>query len=155
MFKLIRRIIFLAILLVIAFVVIAIYYGGDKFRWLGDKAEKAGHSLKDISKTAAKDADEMKRNKDYFKVLSRSAKEAYDSLTGKPHKKSGDKSANQDENSSEDKDADKDNFKAGTQGGDKNDGRHGVKNAVKVEPQVETVDRSGKKHIGGHDVRDN
>ncbi|MBF0317750.1 MAG: hypothetical protein HQL04_06200 [Nitrospirae bacterium] len=64
MFKLIRRVISTIILASIAFFVIALYYGGDKFLWFGTKAQEAGQEVRQLSERAADKADEIKAQKD-------------------------------------------------------------------------------------------
>ncbi|MBF0537755.1 MAG: hypothetical protein HQL03_05815 [Nitrospirae bacterium] len=78
MFKLIRRAISIIILAAIVFLVIALYYGGDKFLWFGTKAQEAGHSVKQFSEKAADKADEIKSKKDSLSDLYHRVIEIYD-----------------------------------------------------------------------------
>jgi hypothetical protein len=61
MFKLIRRIIALALIAGIVFLALSLWKGGDPFRWFGKQSEKAGEVLRDRSEDIGKEADRIKK----------------------------------------------------------------------------------------------
>lgn len=61
MFKLIRRLIALALLAGIVFLALSLWKGGDPFRWVGKQSEKAGEVIRDRSEDIGKEADRIKK----------------------------------------------------------------------------------------------
>jgi hypothetical protein len=61
MFKLIRRIIALALIAGIVFLALSLWKGGDPFRWFGKQSEKAGEVIRDRSEDIGKEADRIKK----------------------------------------------------------------------------------------------
>ena len=61
MFKLMRRIIALALIAGIVFLVLSLWKGGDPFRWFGKQSEKAGEVIRDRSEDIGKEADRIKK----------------------------------------------------------------------------------------------
>ncbi|MBF0344022.1 MAG: hypothetical protein HQL06_07310 [Nitrospirae bacterium] len=86
MFRFIRQAISTVILLVITYVVISLYYGGDKFLWLGEKVQETGQRVKQISETAAEKADELRAKKDSLDALYQQAKNVYHRFLGSKDK---------------------------------------------------------------------
>ncbi|MBF0337643.1 MAG: hypothetical protein HQL05_07390 [Nitrospirae bacterium] len=82
MFRLIRRVISAIILGSIAFLVIALYYGGDKFLWFGTKAQEVGQEVKQLSEKAAEKADEINVRKDSLSDLYKRAVAVYHGFLG-------------------------------------------------------------------------
>lgn len=76
MFKLIFKLICLAIAGLIAFVVISLHSGGDKFRWFGKKVEQESEKI-------GGKADELKNTGDKAAKGVEKAKEKIKDLTGK------------------------------------------------------------------------
>ncbi len=83
MFKLIRRIICLAIIAVAAFVVIAVLKGGEPFKWFGQKSEEAGKLIQEKSNELAEKADELQRTKKKLKEQTSKARNIKKELTGR------------------------------------------------------------------------
>ena len=67
MFKLIKRLILFMIIAVIVFLALSLWRGGEPFRWLGIKSEKAGEVLREKSEKIGKEADKIKRTTDGIK----------------------------------------------------------------------------------------
>ncbi len=63
MFKLIRRIICLVITLAIIIIALAIWKGGEGFRWFGKKTEQTGKTIEKFGDTV----DEIKEDKEKAK----------------------------------------------------------------------------------------
>jgi Sec-independent protein translocase protein TatA len=61
MCKFIKKILFLTVTALIVFFVVALWSGGDKFRWFG---EKTGGAIKESGEKLGKSADEIKKEKD-------------------------------------------------------------------------------------------
>jgi hypothetical protein len=61
MFKLLRRLITLALLAGIVFLALSLWKGGDPFRWFGKQSEKAGEVIRDRSEDIGKEADRIKK----------------------------------------------------------------------------------------------
>ncbi len=61
MFKLIRRLIALALIAGIVFLALSLWKGGDPFRWFGKQSEKAGEVIRDRSEDIGKEADRIKK----------------------------------------------------------------------------------------------
>jgi hypothetical protein len=61
MFKLLRRLIALALLAGIVFLALSLWKGGDPFRWFGKQSEKAGEVIRDRSEDIGKEADRIKK----------------------------------------------------------------------------------------------
>ncbi|MFN3480461.1 MAG: hypothetical protein ACK415_08750 [Thermodesulfovibrionales bacterium] len=76
MFKFFFRLICLAIIAAIAFLIISLSSGGDKFRWFGKKVEEKTEDL-------GKKADMIKETGDKAKKGIEKAKEKIKDLTGK------------------------------------------------------------------------
>ena len=81
MFKLIRRLIFLFILAIIAFVVISILSGGERFRWFGKKVEQQ-------SEKVGEKADKLKEKSDTVLKGIEKTKEKVKEFTGNKDEKS-------------------------------------------------------------------
>ncbi len=75
MFKLIRRLILFAILIAVAFVVISVLSGGEKFRWLGKKVEQQ-------SEKVGEEADRVKAKSEKFLKCIDKTKEKVKEFTG-------------------------------------------------------------------------
>ncbi|MBF0464967.1 MAG: hypothetical protein HQK88_06820 [Nitrospirae bacterium] len=69
MFKLIKRIIYLAIFSVIGFYVISYVSGGEQFRWFGKETERTGKAIKELSEKAAEKADVVKKSDGFLKGI--------------------------------------------------------------------------------------
>jgi len=67
MFKLIRRLIGIAILAAIVFLALSLWQGGKPFRWFGQKSEQAGEVLKNKSEEVGEEADKIKRKTEDMK----------------------------------------------------------------------------------------
>ncbi len=67
MFKLIRRLIGFIIIAAIVFLILALWQGGNPFRWFGKKSERAGEIVKQRSEEAAEKADKIKKKTDDIK----------------------------------------------------------------------------------------
>lgn len=67
MFKLIRRLIGIAILAAIVFLALSLWQGGKPFRWFGQKSEHAGEVLKKKSEEVGEEAEKIKRKTDDMK----------------------------------------------------------------------------------------
>ena len=61
MFKLLRRLIALALVAGIVFLALSLWRGGDPFRWFGEQSEKAGEVIRDKSEDIGKKADRIKK----------------------------------------------------------------------------------------------
>ncbi|MCL5023110.1 MAG: hypothetical protein M1497_07065 [Nitrospirae bacterium] len=61
MIKIVVRFIFLAIGAIIVFVCLAIYSGGEKFRWFGKKVEQQSEKIGEKADTIKKGSDEVIR----------------------------------------------------------------------------------------------
>jgi len=64
MFKLIRRIIGIAILAAIVFLALSLWQGGKPFRWFGQQSEQAGEVIKQKSEKVGDEADKLKKKTD-------------------------------------------------------------------------------------------
>jgi hypothetical protein len=64
MFKLLRKMIVLAIIAGLIFVALSLWQGGDPFRWFGKESEKAGEVIKKKSEEVGDKADELKKKTD-------------------------------------------------------------------------------------------
>jgi uncharacterized membrane protein len=64
MIKLIFKLIGLFFLVVIIFLALSLWKGGDPFRWFGNKSEQAGEILKEKSEDLGKEADKIKKRTD-------------------------------------------------------------------------------------------
>lgn len=80
MFKLIWRIGCLAVVLAIAFVVVSVISGGDKFRWFG---EKTGGAIQKQSEKVGEAADSLKDKADKVKAGVTKIKETAEELKEK------------------------------------------------------------------------
>ncbi len=60
MFKLIKRVIYILIIVGVVFMVLSLWQGGGPFRWFGNKSEKAGDIIKEKSEEIGKEADKIK-----------------------------------------------------------------------------------------------
>lgn len=73
MFKLFIRLICLSIITLIAFFIISLYSGGEKFRWFGkkveEKTESLGRTADRIKKTGDKTLEGLKKTKEKIKDL--------------------------------------------------------------------------------------
>ncbi|QWR76896.1 hypothetical protein [Candidatus Magnetomonas plexicatena] len=69
MFKLIKRIIYLAIFSVVGFYVISYVSGGENFRWFGKETERTGKAIKEFSEKAAEKADDVRKSDGFLKGL--------------------------------------------------------------------------------------
>ena len=78
MFKLISRLVFLVIIVLVAFVVLSIYSGGEKIRWFGREVE-------DESRRLGETADRIKEKSDQLMKGMKTTREKVDDLTGKKH----------------------------------------------------------------------
>lgn len=76
MFKFFFRLICLAVIAAIAFLIISLSSGGDKFRWFGKKVEEKTESL-------GEKADKIKKASDKTMEGVKKAKEKIKDLTGK------------------------------------------------------------------------
>ncbi len=81
MFKLIWRLVVFAIIVLIAFIVLSIYSGGEKFRWLGKEVE---HESRKIGEKA----DEIKKKSDKVIKGIKTTKEKVEDPTGRKHEPS-------------------------------------------------------------------
>jgi hypothetical protein len=61
MFKLIRRLIGMAVIAAIVFLALSLWQGGRPFRWLGRQSEQAGEVLTRKSNQLADEADKIKK----------------------------------------------------------------------------------------------
>ena len=64
MFKLLRRLIGIAIIAGLIFLALSLWQGGKPFRWLGKESEKAGEVIKKKSEEVGDKADEIKKKTD-------------------------------------------------------------------------------------------
>jgi hypothetical protein len=64
MFKLLRKLIVLAIIAGLVFVALSLWQGGEPFRWFGKESEKAGEVIKKKSEEMGNKADEIKKKTD-------------------------------------------------------------------------------------------
>ncbi len=64
MFKLLRRLIAIAIIAGIVFLALSLWQGGKPFRWFGKESEKAGEIVKKKSEEVGEKADEIKKKTD-------------------------------------------------------------------------------------------
>jgi hypothetical protein len=64
MFKLLRRMIGIAIIAGLIFLVLSLWQGGKPFRWLGKESEKAGEVIKKKSEEVGEKADDIKKKTD-------------------------------------------------------------------------------------------
>ncbi|HXX58066.1 MAG TPA: hypothetical protein VEI96_08715 [Thermodesulfovibrionales bacterium] len=76
MFKLISRLVFLVILVLVAFIVLSIYSGGEKIRWFGREVE---HESRRLGETA----DKIKEKSDKITKGMKTTREKVDDLTGR------------------------------------------------------------------------
>ena len=76
MFKLLWRLIVLAVITVIAFIVLSLSSGGEKFRWFGKKVEQQSEKI-------GEKADVLKEKSDGVKKTFEKTKEKIGDLTGK------------------------------------------------------------------------
>ncbi len=60
MFKLLKRLICIVVIALIIFFGLALWEGGEKFRWFGRKSEKAGRIIKKESESVGEKADKIK-----------------------------------------------------------------------------------------------
>jgi len=67
MFKLIRRLIVIAIIAAIVFLTLSLWQGGKPFRWFGKKSEQAGEVLKKKSEEVGNEADKIKKKSEDMK----------------------------------------------------------------------------------------
>ncbi len=67
MFRLIRKLIGLAVIAAIIFLVLSFWQGGKPFRWLGKKSEQAGEVAKKKSEELGKEADRIKEKTEDIK----------------------------------------------------------------------------------------
>lgn len=81
MFKLLRRLICILILAAIAFVVISVLSGGEKFRWFGKNVEQR-------SEKVGEEADKLKEKSDKVLKGIEKAKEKVKGFIGKKDEKS-------------------------------------------------------------------
>ncbi|VAX33206.1 hypothetical protein MNBD_NITROSPIRAE02-867 [hydrothermal vent metagenome] len=81
MFKLIRRIICLAIIAVVTFMVIAILKGGEPFRWFGQKSEEAGQLIQEKSDELAEKADNLQSTKKKLKEQTKKVRKIKKEIT--------------------------------------------------------------------------
>ena len=82
MFKMIRRIITLALIAGIVFLALSLWKGGDPFRWFGKQSEKAGEIIRDKSEHIGKEADKIKKQSGDLKEASDKVKNGIED-TGK------------------------------------------------------------------------
>jgi type VI protein secretion system component VasK len=71
MFKLIRRLIAIAIITAIVFLALSLWQGGKPFRWFGKKSEQAGEVLKKKSEEVGDEADKIKKRSEDVKDTSK------------------------------------------------------------------------------------
>ena len=64
MFKLLRKLIVLAIIAGLVFLALSLWQGGKPFRWLGKESEKAGEVIKKKSEEMGEKADDIKKKTD-------------------------------------------------------------------------------------------
>ncbi len=81
MFKLIKKLILLAIIALIVFVVLSLYSGGEKFRWFGKKVEQQ-------SEKVGEKADKFKKKSGWVLRGVEWTREKVKDLTGKKDEKS-------------------------------------------------------------------
>jgi hypothetical protein len=67
MFKLIGKVIGIIIILAIIFIALALWQGGEPFRWIGNKSEQAGEVIREKSEAIGKEADRIKEKTDDMK----------------------------------------------------------------------------------------
>jgi len=67
MFKLVRRLIGIAILAAIVFLALSLWQGGKPFRWFGQKSEQAGDVIKKKSEEVGEEADKLKKRTEDIK----------------------------------------------------------------------------------------
>ncbi|MEW6215040.1 MAG: hypothetical protein AB1478_07570 [Nitrospirota bacterium] len=60
MFKLIKRVICILLIVGVVFIALSLWQGGRPFRWFGKKSEKAGEVIKEKSEEIGKEADRIK-----------------------------------------------------------------------------------------------
>jgi len=82
MFKMIRRIIALALIAGIVFLALSLWKGGDPFRWFGKQSEKAGEIIRDKSEDIGKEADRIKEQSGDMKEATEKVKHGIEN-TGK------------------------------------------------------------------------
>jgi len=71
MFKLIRRLIAIAVIAAIVFLALSLWRGGEPFRWFGKKSEYAGDILKKKSEEVGAEADKIKKKTEDVKDTTR------------------------------------------------------------------------------------
>ncbi len=81
MFRLLSRIICLAVIAIIAFFVLSFTSGGEKFRWFGT-------TVKEKSEEVGEKADSLKQESEKVMKGVEKAKGTIDSMTGKKNEKS-------------------------------------------------------------------
>ncbi|MFZ6016305.1 MAG: hypothetical protein ACOYU0_01575 [Nitrospirota bacterium] len=67
MFKLIKRVICLLLIVGVLFITLSLWQGGKPFRWVGKKSEKAGEVIKEKSEAISKEADRIKEKTEQIK----------------------------------------------------------------------------------------
>lgn len=81
MFKLIKRFICLAIIAVVVFIVIAVFKGGEPFRWFGQKSEEAGQLIQKKSDEIAEKADNLQNTKRKLKEQTKKVRKIEKEIT--------------------------------------------------------------------------
>lgn len=92
LFRLIKFLVGVFILSVIVFVVLALWKGGEPFRWLGNKTEQASSALKERSEEMAREADRLKRTTDSVRKKTEKVKESLEKTEEKIKRVTGTKS---------------------------------------------------------------
>lgn len=73
MFKLIKRIICILLIVGVVFIAISLWQGGEPFRWFGKKSEKAGEVIKEKSEAISEDADRIKEKTEQIMDVTKKA----------------------------------------------------------------------------------
>ncbi len=82
MFKFIQRILCFILVITIAFFAISLLYGGEKFRWFGEKAEEAGTLIKKKCNILADEIDKIRGRSEFAEKTVEKVKKSIDTITG-------------------------------------------------------------------------
>lgn len=69
MFKMVKRIIGIILIIAIIFIALALWRGGEPFKWFGKKSENAGKIIREKSKAVGEEADRIKEKKEHIKEV--------------------------------------------------------------------------------------
>jgi hypothetical protein len=94
MFKLMKRLIFIAFILTVVLLALSLWQGGTPFRWFGEKSEQAGIIMKETSEELGNEADKIKKKTDAIQKSTREVSEGLKKTGEKVRELAGSKDEN-------------------------------------------------------------